>query len=182
MNAKDTINRLVEENQRLAYYLAHRWAKKLTRYPLTQNEIESDCLYGLFKAARTFDESKGYRFATYATHCINNEVLQTLRKYKVIKIPISSLTAINSSGDEFDQWNLIQGDQFQEDISDAILSEMVIQAEFKKLDKREKQILYLYANGGYTQKEISKLIGISQSYISRIIKKLQGKMKLKLNA
>lgn len=75
---------LIEENIKLAYYIARKWARSLRPQPqkLTFDEIVNDCMLGLIKAIKAFDKNRSITFATFATHVMDNQILMTLRKSK----------------------------------------------------------------------------------------------------
>lgn len=175
--------KLIEHNLRLVIYIA----KKYESTGLDFEDIVSIGSVGLIKAVKTFHSDKNIKLATYASRCIENEILMQLRKVTRIKKEVSleqplsqdkegnvlSLAeTLSNDEDDLDQ-PLILGDEKR-----AIWSVM------DGLGSREKEIMLLRygleGNEELTQKEIADKMGISQSYISRIEKKVLAKMKKEL--
>lgn len=176
-----SVERLVEDNVKLAYYIANKWLIRLSDYNLTQDELVSECMFGLFKAAKYFDSEKGFQFATFATKAMDNQVLMMLRTQKKLLrvIPISSLMVFKSNQEEFSIWDNLQTAISKDDISEWVDLESTKKA-CETIDKRSKEILYLKANG-LTQRDIGAIKGYSQSYISRILKGAKRKVTWELN-
>ena len=137
------------------------------------------------KAINTFNVDKNIKLATYASRCIENEILMQLRRNTKIKNEISIDEPLNKDGDgnELLLSDILGTDN---DITSKALEDEVDMALLKvaisKLDKREKYIMQLrFGIGGSgkekTQKEVADMLGISQSYISRLEKKIMKKMK-----
>ena len=165
-------DKLVLDNTKLIYYVL----KKLGIYHKV-NEYYDLGLIGLVKAANTFDSNKKYRFSTYAIQCITNEILQDLRKNEKIiyenNIKIVSLD--NAYNEKLDYIDLVGSDYNleEETIKKETLNE--IYNILNNLNIKEKTLINMYfgLNGykKYKQDEISKIYNISQSEVSRIIKK-----------
>ena len=176
-NAKKT---LVEHNLRLVVYIA----KKFENTGIGIEDLVSIGTIGLMKAINTFNMSKKIKLATYASRCIENEILMYLRRSNRIKSEISIDEPLNqdSDGNELLLSDILGTD---EDITSRRLEDEVDQKLLKlsisKLNKREKNIMELrfgFITGNEkTQKEVADMLGISQSYISRLEKKIIGKMK-----
>lgn len=123
-------------------------------------------LIGVVKAVNTFNPNKGVKFSTYATPIIQNEILMSFRKKQII--PAFSLD---------EPYDLKNGESvdFSEMIADSrrfeeeVIADIQLEQVFSKLNEREKEIIDLII-WGKTQKEIAEICGISQSYVSRIIK------------
>ncbi len=176
-NAKKT---LVEHNLRLVVYIA----KKFENTGVGIEDLVSIGTIGLMKAINTFNMDKKIKLATYASRCIENEILMYLRRSNRIKSEISIDEPLNqdSDGNELLLSDILGTD---EDITSRRLEDEVDQKLLKlsisKLNKREKNIMELrfgFTTGDEkTQKEVADMLGISQSYISRLEKKIIGKMK-----
>ena len=176
-NAKKT---LVEHNLRLVVYIA----KKFENTGVGIEDLVSIGTIGLMKAINTFNMNKKIKLATYASRCIENEILMYLRRSNRIKSEISIDEPLNqdSDGNELLLSDILGTD---EDITSRRLEDEVDQKLLKlsisKLNKREKNIMELrfgFITGDEkTQKEVADMLGISQSYISRLEKKIIGKMK-----
>ena len=143
---------------------------------------------GLVKAINTFKADKNIKLATYASRCIENEILMYLRKNNKIRYEISLDEPLNI---DYDGNELLLGDIVGTD-DDLVEQEMlksdqkkIFYEALKELNEREKEILILrYGlsnNDELTQKDVADLLGISQSYISRLEKKIIKKLRSQLN-
>ena len=176
-NAK---NLLVEHNLRLVVYIA----KKFENTGVGIEDMISIGTIGLMKAINTFNSSKNIKLATYASKCIENEILMYLRKCTKIKSEISFDEPLNKDGDGNE---LLLSDILgtSEDLTSQRIEDEVdkrlLKLSISKLNKREKNIMELrfgFITGNEkTQKEVADMLGISQSYISRLEKKIISKLK-----
>ena len=178
-------NKLIEHNLRLVVFLAKKYEN--TGYDI--EDLVSIGSIGLIKGINTYKIDKNIKLATYASRCIANEILMFLRKNKKRRGEISFEDALNydESGNELHLEDILGTDddivikEFEEKMDRQLLEK-----EINELEKRDKQIMVLrYGLGNteeYTQKEVAEMLGISQSYISRIekkvIKRLKGIMKV----
>ena len=180
--ARDT---LIEHNLRLVVYVAKRYDNS-TNCPL--EDLISIGTIGLVKAINTFKADKNIKLATYASRCIENEILMYLRKNNKIRYEISLDEPLNI---DYDGNELLLGDIVGTD-DDLVEQEMMKSDQrklfyeaLKDLNEREKEILILrYGLSNHdelTQKDVAKLLGISQSYISRLEKKIIKKLRNQLN-
>lgn len=180
--ARDT---LIEHNLRLVVYVAKRYDNS-TNCPL--EDLISIGTIGLVKAINTFKADKNIKLATYASRCIENEILMYLRKNNKIRYEISLDEPLNI---DYDGNELLLGDIVGTD-DDLVEQEMMKSDQrklfyeaLKDLNEREKEILILrYGLSNHdelTQKDVAKLLGISQSYISRLEKKIIKKLRNRLN-
>ncbi len=176
---------LMERNLRLVVYIA----KKFENTSVALEDLVSIGTIGLVKAINTYDVTKKIKLATYASRCIENEILMYLRKMSKIKNEISIDEPLNTDGDGNE---LLLSDIIGTD-DDCVFKNLERDAEnhlvreaISKLNKREKIIMELrfgFINGKEkTQKEVADLLGISQSYISRIEKKIINKMKKEMKS
>ena len=173
-------NKLIEHNLRLVVYIA----KKFENTGVGIEDLVSIGTIGLMKAINTFNSEKKIKLATYASRCIENEILMYLRRSNRLKSEISIDEPLNQDGDGNE---LLLSDILgtEEDITSRRLEDEVdqklLKASISKLNKREKDIMELrfgFITGNEkTQKEVADMLGISQSYISRLEKKIIGKMK-----
>ena len=171
---------LVERNLRLVVYIA----KKFENTGVGIEDLISIGTIGLMKAINTFNTDKNIKLATYASRCIENEILMYLRRSNKIKGEISIDEPLNQDGDGNE---LLLSDILgtEEDVTSRRIEDEVDKALLKisieKLSKRERNIMELrfgFSNGEEkTQKEVANMLGISQSYISRLEKKIINKMK-----
>ena len=180
--ARDT---LIEHNLRLVVYVAKRYDNS-TNCPL--EDLISIGTIGLVKAINTFKADKNIKLATYASRCIENEILMYLSKNNKIRYEISLDEPLNI---DYDGNELLLGDIVGTD-DDLVEQEMMKSDQrklfyeaLKDLNEREKEILILrYGLSNHdelTQKDVAKLLGISQSYISRLEKKIIKKLRNQLN-
>lgn len=172
---------LVERNLRLVVYIA----KKFENTGIDLEDLISIGTIGLMKAINTFNTGKNIKLATYASRCIENEILMQLRKTTKIKSEVSIDEPLNKDGDgnELLLSDILgtDDDVTSKGIEDEV-DKVLLKASIEKLTKREKYIMELrFGIGGdnkeKTQKEVADLMGISQSYISRLEKKIINKMK-----
>lgn len=145
--------------------------------PLTDEDMFQTGVIGLLKAVNTFDASKGYQFSTYAFAIVRNELLITFRKSKRSVKAAFSLdeNADLGNGESVPYAEMIADDK---DYEEVVVNSMLAQQIFERLGTREKHIFTMFFVENRTQSEISKVLGISQSYISRIISSM-GKIKRK---
>ena len=181
----DARNKLILHNLRLVVFLA----KKYDNTNETLEDLVSIGSIGLIKGINTYKPDKNIKLATYASRCIENEILMFLRKNKKRNSEISFEDSINfdGEGNELHLEDVFGTDpelipKAYEDKIDKI----ILLKEIEKLGDRDKEIIKmrygLMGSEEYTQKEVADMLGISQSYISRIekktIKKLQNLMKV----
>lgn len=130
-------------------------------------------MVGLVKTVNTFDPDKGVKFTAYATPIIRNEILTILRKKRIISAFSLDETRDLGNGESVNFSEMVADKRDYEDESISMFS---IKNIFSNLSNKEYQILHLYVNRGMTQNEISREIGLSQPYISRILTKIQKKL------
>lgn len=175
---------LIEHNLRLVVYIAKKFEGSV---PDTQDLVSIGAM-GLIKAVKSYNPEKNIKLATFASRCIENEILMHLRKVSRRKCEISLDEPINTDweGNELLLSDIIGTDP--DSVSQEIERKSEIEMLYKSLEKlspKEKKILYLrYGLNGEeekTQKEIADMLGISQSYISRLEKKVLIKLRNDLN-
>ena len=171
---------LVERNLRLVVYIA----KKFENTGVGIEDLISIGTIGLMKGVNTFNTDKKIKLATYASRCIENEILMYLRRSNRMKGEISIDEPLNQDGDGNE---LLLSDILGTDpdvtsrgIEDEV-DKQLLKASIAKLSNRERNIMELrfgFMGGNEkTQKEVADMLGISKSYISRLEKKIIGKMK-----
>lgn len=173
-------NVLIEHNLRLVVFLAKKFDS--TGYDL--EDLVSIGSLGLIKGIMTYKIDKNIRLATYASRCITNEILMYIRKNKNRKGEVSFEDALNydSEGNELHLEDIMgtENDVVHDEIENK-LSKIKLQECLEDLPARDKEIMTLryglYNTEEYTQKEVADMLGISQSYISRIEKKVIKKLK-----
>lgn len=175
---------LVERNLRLVVYIA----KKFENTGVDLEDLISIGTIGLMKAINTFNTGKNIKLATYASRCIENEILMYLRRNSKIKAEVSFYEPLNI---DWDGNELLLSDILGTDndtvynlIEDEVDKQLLFLA-LKNLNEREKEIVRLRfgLNGKRekTQKEVADMLGISQSYISRLEKKIISRLKKEIN-
>lgn len=145
--------------------------------PLTDEDMFQTGNIGLLKAINTFDDSRGYSFSTYAFPIVRNELLLVFRKSKrSVKVAFSLDDNVDTGNCESVPYAemIPDGKDYEENVVNLMLAQQI----FEELSPREQRIFIMFFVEGKTQQEISEALGISQSYISRIIKGI-GKIKKK---
>ena len=176
-------NMLIEHNLRLVVYIA----KKFESTGIGIEDLVSIGTIGLIKAVNTFSPCKGIKLATYASRCIENEILMFIRKTQPQKNEISIDEPLNVDwdgnelllSDVLGTENDVVNKGIEQDAERAVLNDAV-----DRLCEREHKIMVLRfglkGETEHTQKEVADMIGISQSYISRLEKKIISKLKKEL--
>ena len=173
-------DKLIEHNLRLVVFLAKKYEN--TRVDL--EDLVSIGTIGLIKGIKTYSSDKNIKLATYASRCIDNEILMYLRKNKRIKTEISfdESLSFDADGNELKLEDILgtDADIVTKGLEKETEKELVME-EINKLNDRDKEIITLrYGLNGkkeMTQKDVADLLGISQSYISRIEKKVIKRLK-----
>lgn len=176
--------KLIEHNLRLVVFLS----KKYENTGLDLEDLVSIGTIGLIKGVNTYKLDKNIKLATYASRCIDNEILMFLRKNKKRKGEVSFEDSLSydAEGNELHLEDILgtEPDIVTKGI-EAETEKYLLYKEINKLNDRDKQIMILrYGLFGYeemTQKDVAEVLGISQSYISRIEKKIIKRLK-NLNA
>ena len=171
---------LIEHNLRLVVYIA----KKFENTGINLEDLISIGTIGLIKAINTFKADKNIKLATYASRCIENEILMYLRKTSSQKQEISIDEPLNTDydGNELVLSDILGSDtdQIQKIIDDEVDRELLHKA-ISRLNEREREIMVLRfglaGTNELTQKEVATKLGISQSYISRLEKKIILRLK-----
>ena len=173
---------MIERNLRLVVYIA----RKFENTGISIEDLISIGTIGLIKAVNSFNPDKNIKLATYASRCIENEILMVLRKTSRLKLEVSFDEPLNTDWDGNELLSDILGtdsDLVSRDLDSAIEKEMLYNA-IKTLNPREKNIVRLRYGLGqekeHTQKEVADMMGISQSYISRLEKRIIEKLKSEL--
>lgn len=173
-------NVLIEHNLRLVVFLAKKYEN--TTYDI--EDLVSIGSIGLIKGINTYKIDKNIKLATYASRCISNEILMFLRKNKRKRAEVSLEDALNydAEGNELHLEDILGTEidlvpnEYEKQVDKEVLSK-----EIEGLPDRDKEIMTLrYGLDNtkeYTQKEVAEMLGISQSYISRIEKKVVRKLK-----
>ena len=177
-------DKLIEHNLRLVVFLA----KKYENTKVDLEDLVSIGTIGLIKGIKTYSMDKNIKLATYASRCIDNEILMYLRKNKKIKTEVSfdESLSFDMDGNELHLEDILGTDP---DIVtrglEENLNKRIVIDEINKLSPRDREIIVLrygLLNGQeMTQKDVAELFGISQSYISRIEKKVIRRIKNVVN-
>ena len=176
---------LIEHNLRLVVYIA----KKFDNTGVGVEDLISIGTIGLIKSINTFNPEKNIKLATYASRCIENEILMYLRRNNKTKLEVSMDEPLNVDwdGNELLLSDILGTDEdvIYRDIESEVERKLLLKA-IDKLSEREKTIINLRFGLGtrdgqeLTQKEVADLLGISQSYISRLEKKIMKRLKKEL--
>ena len=174
-------DKLIEHNLRLVVFLA----KKYENTGVDLEDLVSIGTIGLMKGVKTFSMDKNIKLATYASRCIDNEILMFLRKNKKRKGEVSFEDSLSydAEGNELHLEDILgtAANVVTKGIEDAN-DRRELYREIEKLNERDKQIMILryglFGTEEKTQKEVASMLGISQSYISRIEKKVIKRLKV----
>lgn len=177
---------LIEHNLRLVVYIA----KKFDNTGVGVEDLISIGTIGLIKSINTFKPDKNIKLATYASRCIENEILMYLRRNNKTKLEVSIDEPLNVDwdGNELLLSDILGTDEdvIYRDIENEVERKLLMGA-IAKLSEREKRIIKLRFGLGtrdgqeMTQKEVASLLGISQSYISRLEKKIMRQLKKEMS-
>ena len=178
---KEARDKLIEHNLRLVVHIAKK-------YTINEQELEdftSIGTIGLIKAIDSFKDNKGFKISTYASRCIENEILMYIRTSKKQKAEISMNQVIGTDKDgndmELIDTLVLKEKDAVDDIHDKTVLKQVLDFIDKKLNKREKYIMNkrygLDGSNSMTQQELADELGISRSYVSRIETKVQKMLK-----
>lgn len=183
-NCEYAKQKLIEHNLRLVVYVA----KKFPNSEVDMEDLISIGSLGLIKAINSYKSDKNIKIATYASKCIENEILMYLRKISKQKQVVSLDEPLNvdSEGNQLVLFDLLpnESDCPQEDMEKST-EKQILWKVINKLGEREKEIMVLRfgLSGGeeLTQKEVADNLGISQSYISRLEKKIVVRIKKEMS-
>ena len=177
MNSNETAvrNALIEHNLRLVVYIA----RKFENTGIGIEDLISIGTIGLIKAVNSFDPDKNIKLATYASRCIENDILMVLRRNSRLRMEVSLDEPLNTDwdGNELLLSDILgtEPDLVSKQL-DADVEKQLLYLAISKLGERERRIISLrYGLAGgreYTQKEVADMMGISQSYISRLEKRI----------
>ena len=176
--------KLIEHNLRLVVFLA----KKYENTGVDLEDLVSIGNIGLIKGINTFSSNKNIKLATYCSRCIENEILMFLRKNKKLKMEVSidCPLSLDGDGNELHLEDVIGTDKdIVTDEIDAKSNKEIMIKCILNLKPRDRNIMILryglLGSEEYTQKEVASMLGISQSYISRIEKKVIKKLQMIIN-
>ena len=177
---EDAKAKLIQHNLRLVVYIA----RKFDNTGVENDDLVSIGTIGLIKAINSFKTDKNIKLATYASRCIENEILMYLRRIARLKTEVSFDEPLNT---DFEGNELLLSDVLGTSAEtvygdiEANAEKEQLKAALKKLNERERKIMFLrFGLGGgeeMTQKDVADLLGISQSYISRLEKKIILRLK-----
>ena len=171
---------LIEHNLRLVVYIS----KRFENTGINIEDLISIGTIGLIKAVNTFNSGKNIKLATYASRCVENEILMYLRKINSQRTEVSFDEPLNTDwdGNELLLSDILgtEEDEVYRPLEDDADRQMLMEA-IDSLDKREREIILLRfglpAGKEYTQKEVADMLGISQSYISRLEKRIIDRLR-----
>ena len=176
---------LIERNLRLVVYIA----RKFENTGINVEDLISIGTIGLIKAINTFHPEKKIKLATYASRCIENEILMYLRRNSKTRSEVSIDEPLNVDweGNELLLSDILgtEGDIIGKNMEDEV-DRMLLEGALEKLDSRERQIIRMRfgiapEKEEKTQKEVADILGISQSYISRLEKRIMSRLKKEIN-
>lgn len=177
---KKAKDKLIEHNLRLVAHIV----KKYNPLPQEQEELISIGTIGLIKSVSTFDYKKGAKFATYASRCIENEILMNFRtaKKSAGDVYINEPIETDKDGNTLTLIDLMDdGNDINKQVDLMIYSEQLMRFVEECLTNREKKIIVmrygLYGTTPRTQNEVAEILDISRSYVSRIEKKALEKLR-----
>ncbi len=183
-NIEEIKTKLIEHNLRLVVYIS----RKFENTGVETDDLISIGTIGLIKAINSFRTDKNIKLATYASRCIENEILMYLRRTVKLKSEISFDEPLNT---DFDGNELLLSDILGTDVDAVYLGvensveKDLLREALGKLPDRERKIMYMrFGLGGeeeMTQKDVADSLGISQSYISRLEKKIIERLKKEIN-
>ena len=173
-------NRLIEHNLRLVVFIA----RKFENTGVQAEDLISIGTIGLIKAVNTFDPEKEIKLATYASRCIENEILMYLRRSCKLKLEVSLDEPLNVDwdGNELLLSDILgtDGEEVSRELEDEV-DRRLLWAALGRLDPRERRIVEMRFGLGdqapRTQKQVADAMGISQSYISRLEKRIMDHLK-----
>ncbi len=176
---------LIEHNLRLVVYIG----KKFENTGIGLDDLTSIGTIGLIKAINTYKADKNIKLATYASRCIENEILMYIRKCSSRRVEISIDEPLNTDwdGNELLLSDVLgtEEDEIYKDL-ESNEDKKIINEAIQKLNKREQTIIKLRfgldGNEEHTQKEVADLLNISQSYISRLEKKIMKRLRKEIEA
>ncbi len=181
-NARET---LILHNMRLVAHLTKKYAVS----PSEQEELISIGTIGLVKAVDSFDYRKGARFATYASRCIENEILMNFRSQKKYadQVYMGDPIDIDGEGNQLTLLDIMDdGTDLTEQVDTLMQSKQLYQFLTNTLESREMEILILryglYGSIPLTQKQVAERMGISRSYVSRIEKRAIQKLRTRYDS
>lgn len=183
-DAEEVKAKLIEHNLRLVVYIS----RKFENTGVDADDLISIGTIGLIKAINSFRTDKNIKLATYASRCIENEILMYLRRTSKLKSEVSFDEPLNT---DFEGNELLLSDILGTDSEtvyggvEANVEKELLKEALKKLPERERRIMYMrFGLGGkeeMTQKDVADELGISQSYISRLEKKIIERLKKEIS-
>lgn len=167
---------LAQKNMDLAFWLAHKF--KNTGAPF--DDLSSAALLGLTKSINKYVPGRGVRFNTYASKVMMNDIFMYLRGYRkhLCRGEISVHYELGEEGERFTILDTIE-DESLEPVYDFEELHSLLDSVLETLSKRDRDIMELYLKHEMTQREIGQRIGINQSYVSRIIKRIMKKVRFR---
>lgn len=175
--------KIIKSNIRLVRHIAKQYSTEGYDF----EDLVSIGIIGLIKAVDTYDVTKNIKFSTYSSRCINNEILMSIRKNNtnnIQKVNIEDTLSCDFEGNELKYLDILEdkNSDFVTKIFDNYLSKELLNI-IDSLSEKEKELVTLYFGfdgNRYKQKEIAHILGVSQSYISRMISNILKKIKSKI--
>jgi RNA polymerase sporulation-specific sigma factor len=178
--SKEAKDKLIEHNLRLVVHIAKKYA---ANEQMLEDYISIGTI-GLIKAINSFKEEKGYKISTYASKCVENELLMYLRATKKNKseLSLNSIIGTDKDGNDMELFETLDNQDRDptDEIYNKVITEQMIKYINDNLSKREKEIMFMrYGLDNKipkTQQEVADILKISRSYVSRIETKIQKKL------
>jgi len=171
-----TQEELVNENLKLAYWWGTKWSKRL--YWMDTNDIMSAAQFGLLKAANSFDETKEIKFSSYASKCIQNEILLAVRNNKRLTHEVYSLDAPSTNNEYWGDEIASVGDTLEApDNTEEWTTNHMLRTCIDQLDHKERILIYRHYIRDIKQEDLAKEMGHSQAHINRLLKRALEKMR-----
>ena len=175
--------KIIKSNIRLVRHIAKQYSTEGYDF----EDLVSIGIIGLIKAVDTYDVTKNIKFSTYSSRCISNEILMGIRKNNmnnIQKVNIEDTLSCDFEGNELKYLDILEdkNSDFVTKIFDNYLSKELLNI-IDSLSEKEKELVMLYFGfdgNRYKQKEIAHILGISQSYISRMISNILKKIKIRI--
>lgn len=170
---KECVEYLIEKHKPLVFYIVNQYKSNSTQFEYS--ELISSGLYGLYKAIMTFNIEKNFKFATYASTCIHNEIRMLFRKARKHRNEISIYTELH---EDFEGNIMTYYDILPDRRVDVQYDNIMVREIYQniKLTDLEKKLINLRLEGK-TQREIASILDFSQSYVSRLLQKIYKKIK-----
>jgi RNA polymerase sporulation-specific sigma factor len=173
---QEILTKMFTNNIRLAHFIAEKWR---VSYPgVAFADVIQEAQLGLWKACRTYDPGKGAKFSTYAARCIDNQIRmfnRGMRRRLVREMSLQTVISTETDGQEVTLEDILT----REDDTEM---KLLLKEALKAATSRSERLFITYTLGEDTQRSIARELGLSQSYISRLVIKGMMRLRKKLSA